>query len=137
MIFPKIYFAVKKIIFFCLIAAPQLPSSQTSPSLAGQNLEKIYKADLGLALANGGAELPIDSNMLLDLAAGLGPRYDMTENLRISGGNDNTLFLRGQVHFYLNRGWREARGHSLRSNSGTFLVFQTKFLPLKDGFHNY
>lgn len=128
---------MRQVVFASLLLPMGLVQAQTSPSRATQNLEKLYKVEFGLGLANAGAELPLNHNMLVDFSAGLGPRYEMTENLRISGGNDNTLFLRGEVRFYLNRGRREARGHSLRSNSGTFLAFQTKYLPLKDGSHNY
>lgn len=128
---------LKKLILYSLIFPICLAKAQTAPILAGQDLEIIYKAELGLALANAGAEWPITPNLLVDLGAGLGPRYDMQDDMRMSGGEDNTLFLRGQVRFYLNRAQREANGHSLRSNSGLFLAFQTKFLPIKDESKSY
>lgn len=101
-------------------------------------LENLYKVEVGIQGVSAGTELPISNKFLGDLGIGWGGLYDFQDGISYAwGGGKSTLFLRGQLRYYLNRDRRQAKGHSLQSNSGTFLALQTKFLPLQNSYHFY
>lgn len=114
---------MKKIYFASLILCLQAVSAQTK-------LESNYKIELGIQGVSLGTEVPLSDRILLDINLGWGGITDLWHN-GISyelSNNSNSYFARGQVRYYINRERREAKGHSLKNNAGTFLAYQTKFL---------
>jgi hypothetical protein len=96
---------------------------------AQEKLENIYKIELGIQGASIGIEIPIADNLLADVNFGWGGITDFSH-----GGisyewstNSNSFFARGQLRYYLNRKRRAEKRRSLKSNSGTFIAYQTKF----------
>lgn len=101
-------------------------------------LENLYKVEVGIQGISVGTELPLSDKFLADLDIGWGGVYDFQDGISYAWGEGNSaLFLRGQLRYYFNRERRETRGHSLLSNAGTFIAYQTKFLPLKNSYHFY
>lgn len=112
---------MKKILLLIVIAFSQ--------NSTAQQLENKYKIELGLQGVSVGTELPISQKFLADISVGWGGISDFSDS-GVSyewSGNSNSIFARGQIRYYLNRERREAKGHSLKNNAGSFVSFQTKY----------
>lgn len=98
-------------------------------AIAQLKLENIYKSELGIQGLSIGSEIPLNDKFLLDANLGYGGITDLWHN-GISyewTKNSNSVFIRGQIRYYLNRERRESKDHSLKNNAGTFVAYQAKF----------
>ena len=109
--------------------------SQTQP------LQNFFKAEAGFQGINAGYELAIARKLLLDFGAGVGGAVNIYNANGSMGAQyviaENELFyfspnIHAQMRYYPNRAKREARGHSLVNNTGSFLGLQSKV-----SFHDY
>lgn len=113
----------KTLLLFGIILLSQFITAQVK-------LENTYKIEIGIQGVSVGTEIPINNKFLADVNFGWGGITDFwTNGISYEFSTDsNSVFLRGQLRYYLNRERRSAKGHSLKNNAGTFLAFQTKYL---------